>query len=499
MHISNVIIEFVKRVIQFNDQFEEMDHNYLCNQVLALLGEEDFSAVPEEISVLKADTLVLLDAMVDQAVVNQVVEDFQSTREILESRLMDFMTPAPSQVNHKFHELRQQSPERATDYFYELSRRNDYIKTRAIAQNIEFSTETQYGPLEITINLSKPEKNAKQILAESQAKSVKYPQCQLCMENEGYLGKVNYPARSTHRVIRVDLKGDAWGFQYSPYAYFPEHAIFLAEEHRPMSITKQTFANLLYLIEQFPHYFIGSNSDLPISGGSILSHDHYQGGHYDFPMAKAAINYHFPLKQWPSISAGIVNWPMSVIRLQSKEIEDLVEAADFIYEEWKAYSNDALSIRSYTEDGVRHHTLTPIARHNGEAYELDIVLRDNNTSDEFPDGIFHPHPEVQHIKQENIGLIEVMGLAILPPRLKTELAEVKAFLLNNDHQLEEKHLDWAEMIKETHDITEENVDDIIKSEVGHRFATILEHAGVFKHDEIGVEAFRAFVDGLTLK
>lgn len=499
MHISNVVIEFVNRIIKFNKQYKEMDQIYLCNQVLALLGEEDFQAVPEEVKVCEADTLTLLDAMVDQAVANQVVEDFQSTREILESRLMDFMTPAPSQVNQNFYELAQQSPEMATEYFYQLSRQNDYIKTRAIAQNIEFSTDTQYGPLEITINLSKPEKNSKQILAESQAKSVKYPQCQLCMENEGYLGKVNYPARSNHRVIRIDLKGEAWGFQYSPYAYFNEHAIFLAQEHRPMSITKQTFANLLYLIEQFPHYFVGSNSDLPISGGSILSHDHYQAGHYDFPMAKADMTYQFSFKQWPSISAGIVNWPMSVIRLQSKTIEDLVEAADFIYEEWKAYSNEALSIRAYTEDGVRHHTLTPIARHNGEAYELDVVLRDNNTSEEFPDGIFHPHPEVQHIKQENIGLIEVMGLAILPPRLKTELAEVKAFLLNTDHNIEDKHLEWAEMIKEKYQMTEENVDDIIKAEVGHRFATILEHAGVFKQDKTGVEAFRAFVDGLTLK
>ena len=498
MHISNVVIEFVTRVIQMNDQFGALDHTYLCNQVLALLGEEDFPIVPEDSAVSQADTLDLLDTMVDRAVINQVVEDFQSTREILESRLMDFMTPPPSQVNQQFYKLREQSVEMATDYFYELSRRNDYIKTRAIAQNIEFSVDTQYGPMEITINLSKPEKNSKQILAESQAKSVKYPQCQLCMENEGYLGKVNYPARSNHRVIRVDLKGDAWGFQYSPYAYFTEHAIFLAQEHRPMSINKQTFANLLYLIEQFPHYFIGSNSDLPISGGSILSHDHYQGGHYDFPMAKASIDYSFDLTQWPSISAGIVNWPMSVIRLQSQVIEDLVEAADFIYDKWKAYSNESLSILAYTPDGVRHHTLTPIARHNGEAYELDIVLRDNNTSQEYPDGIFHPHPEVQHIKQENIGLIEVMGLAILPPRLKSELAQVKAFLLETDHQIADKHLEWAEMIKAKHQITLDNVDNVIKEEIGHRFATILEHAGVFKRDKIGVEAFRAFVDGLTL-
>lgn len=498
MHISNVVTEFVKRVIHLNKQYEAMDHHYLCNQVLALLGEEDFSDAPEEQNVVEADILALLDAMVNQAVLNEVVEDFQSSREILESRLMNFMTPAPSQVNKHFYELHQQSPELATDYFYDLSRHNDYIKTRAIAQNIEFTAETQYGPLEITINLSKPEKNSKQILAESQAKSSKYPQCQLCLENEGYLGKINYPARSNHRVIRVDLKGDAWGFQYSPYAYFTEHAIFLAQSHRPMAITKQTFANLLYLIEQFPHYFIGSNSDLPISGGSILSHDHYQGGHYDFPMAKAPMDYLFDLKQWSSITAGIVNWPMSVIRLQSNDIEALVDAADCIYEAWKSYSNEDLSIRAYTADGVRHHTLTPIARHNGQQFELDIVLRDNNVSDEFPDGIFHPHPEVQHIKQENIGLIEVMGLAILPPRLKNELTEVRAYLLNQPHQIADKHLEWAKMIKATHEITENTVDEIVKAEVGHRFATILEHAGVFKHDKNGVAAFRAFVDGLTL-
>lgn len=497
MHISNIIKEFVKRVIKNNPQFEEMDQIYLSNQVLALIGEETFPINETDASVSQASTLDLMDGLVNQGVVNRVVEDFQSSREILESQLMNLFTPTPSQVNHKFYELHQHSPEKATDYFYELSLQNDYIKARAIAQNIEFTTETQYGPLEITINLSKPEKNSKQILAESQATSVLYPQCHLCMENEGYLGKINYPARSNHRVIRIALKGDSWGFQYSPYAYFTEHAIFLDQEHRPMTITKQTFANLLYLIEQFPHYFIGSNSDLPISGGSILSHDHYQGGHYDFPMAKAEVEHAFELKQWPSISAGIVNWPMSVIRLQSQEIEDLVEAADHIYEAWKGYSNESLSIRAYTEDGVRHHTLTPIARHNGQAYELDIVLRDNNTSKEHPDGIFHPHAEVQHIKQENIGLIEVMGLAILPPRLKTELVEVKNYLLGQTHQMAEMHLAWAEEIKANHTISKDNVDDIMKAEIGYRFATILEHAGVFKRDQTGVEAFRAFVNGLT--
>lgn len=497
MHISNVIVAFVNQVIVENDQFEVMDHIYLCNQVLALIGEEDFSPNEESVETSELTLLALLDILVDRAVENGIVEDFQSSREILESQLMNLLTPPPSQVNRKFYELYEASAEAATDYFYDLSRKNDYIKTRAIAQNIEFSADTEYGQLEITINLSKPEKNSKQILAESQAQTSKYPQCHLCMENEGYLGKVSHPARTNHRIIRIDLDGEDWGFQYSPYAYFTEHAIFLDQEHSPMAITKKTFANLLNLVKVFPHYFVGSNSDLPISGGSILSHDHYQGGHYDFPMAKAEIEYTFELDKWPSVHAGIVNWPMSVIRLQGESIDDLVEAANHVYEEWKQYSKPELSIVAYTEDGVRHHTLTPIARHNGQTFELDLVLRDNNTSEKYPDGIFHPHPEVQHIKQENIGLIEVMGLAILPPRLKNELAEVEAYLVGNENQLDEKHKSWADEIQAAHEITSDNVDSIMKSEIGKRFATILEHAGVFKRNNEGIDAFREFVNLLN--
>ena len=387
-------------------------------------------------------------------------------------------------------------PQEATDYFFELCKTNDYIKTRAIAKNIVFPAETEYGTLEITINLSKPEKDPKEIAAQRNSVSVDYPKCMLCMENEGYKGRMNYPARTNHRIIRMNLDGEAWGFQYSPYAYYNEHCIVLANEHRPMKINRQTFERLVKVIEVLPHYFVGSNADLPIVGGSILSHDHYQGGRHTFAMAKAAVERSFDLLGFTEVQAGIVKWPMSVIRLQSADTTQLVAASEYILEQWREYSDPSVQVNAYSADGTPHHTITPIARKNGDVYEMDLVLRDNNVSAEYPEGIFHPHPEVQHIKKENIGLIEVMGLAVLPPRLATELTEVERYLLAEDNQIAAYHVEWADELKARYEFTAENVEAIVQKEVGLVFAKVLEHAGVFKRDDEGQAAFARFIQTL---
>ena len=415
---------------------------------------------------------------------------------MLEAQLMDLMTPPPSVVNAYFAQYYSKDPVQATDYFFKLSKDNDYIKTREIARNIIFPAKTEYGELEITINLSKPEKDPKQIAAERQLKQVNYPDCMLCMENEGYKGRMNYPARTNHRIIRMNLDGESWGFQYSPYAYYNEHCIILSEEHRPMKITKATFRRLLKIIEVLPHYFVGSNADLPIVGGSILSHDHYQGGRHTFPMAVAEIERNFKLKDFPNVKAGIVKWPMSVIRLQGKNQEDLIEASQLIFEKWQNYSDEALQIVAQTADGTPHHTITPIARRKDDLFEMDLVLRDNNVSEEFPDGIFHPHPDVQHIKKENIGLIEVMGLAVLPPRLESELKEVEKYLLAEKNNIADYHLKWAEELKADAQITQENVTQVVQKAVGAVFARVLEDAGVFKRDVEGQEGFTRFIKTL---
>jgi UDPglucose--hexose-1-phosphate uridylyltransferase len=399
-------------------------------------------------------------------------------------------------VNAYFAQYYSKDPVQATDYFFKLSKDNDYIKTREIARNIIFPAKTEYGELEITINLSKPEKDPKWIAAERKLKKVGYPECMLCMENEGYKGRLNYPARTNHRIIRMNLDGESWGFQYSPYAYYDEHCIILSEEHRPMKITKATFQRLLKITEVLPHYFVGSNADLPIVGGSILSHDHYQGGRHTFPMAVAEMERTIELSAFPTVTAGIVKWPMSVIRLQGKSQRDLVEAAQMIFEKWQVYSDDALQITAASEDGTPHHTITPIARRKEGLFEIDLVLRDNNVSEEFPEGIFHPHPDVQHIKKENVGLIEVMGLAVLPPRLEPELKEVEKYLLNEANEIAEYHVAWADELKRVNTITQENVTEVVQKAVGAAFARVLEDAGVFKRDVEGQEGFTRFINTL---
>ena len=493
MSISQTIRDFTTLAIQ-SGGWMEMDRYYLENRVIAMIGEE--SLAKAELRSVSTSAVALVDRLLIQAENNQVITDHQAERDMLEAQLMDLMTPPPSVVNAYFAQYYSKDPVQATDYFFKLSKDNDYIKTREIARNIIFPAKTEYGELEITINLSKPEKDPKWIAAERKLKKVGYPECRLCMENEGYKGRLNYPARTNHRIIRMNLDGESWGFQYSPYAYYDEHCIILSEEHRPMKITKATFQRLLKITEVLPHYFVGSNADLPIVGGSILSHDHYQGGRHTFPMAVAEMERTIELSAFPTVTAGIVKWPMSVIRLQGKSQRDLVEAAQMIFEKWQAYSDDALQITAASEDGTPHHTITPIARRKEGLFEIDLVLRDNNVSEEFPEGIFHPHPDVQHIKKENVGLIEVMGLAVLPPRLEPELKEVEKYLLNEANEIAEYHVAWADELKRVNTITQENVTEVVQKAVGAAFARVLEDAGVFKRDVEGQEGFTRFINTL---
>lgn len=493
MSISQVIADFITCGIE-SGGWMEMDRIYLQNRVLGMIGEVALDTyVVQPVDVLPID---LMDVLIAKAKENGVIGNTLAETEILEGELMDLLTPPPSVVNAFFAQHYEKSPTEATDYFFELCQRNDYIKTRAIAKNIVFPIETAYGELDITINLSKPEKDPKEIAAQKNMTVVDYPKCMLCMENEGNKGRMNYPARTNHRLIRMNLDGEAWGFQYSPYAYYNEHSIILSEEHRPMKIARQTFERLTTIVEVLPHYFVGSNADLPIVGGSILSHDHYQAGRYEFAMERAPIEKIFAIPGFDKVTAGIVKWPMSVIRLQSVDKKAIVDASEYILAKWQQYSAPELSIVAFSEDGTPHHTVTPIARRQGKLFEMDLVLRDNNVSEEHPDGIFHPHKDVQHIKKENIGLIEVMGLAVLPPRLEKELVEVEKYVLNEANAIAEYHLPWADKMKENHDFTVENVKGIVQQEVGLIFTRVLEDAGVFKRDASGQAGFNAFIKSL---
>ena len=488
---EQVLDAFVTAVIAASD-YEEMDRIYLKNRVMSRIGEEGLDAPAPN-----SDLIALKDQLVEIALANGKIPDSMAAKDSLGAELMDWITPSPSQVNHHFWETYRQYKEDAIADFYALSKRNDYIKVEAIAQNIAFEAETPYGSLEITINLSKPEKDPKDIAAAKLAKASHYPACQLCFENEGYQGRLDHPARANHRIIRFDMDGHDWGFQYSPYAYFNEHCIFLDSQHVPMAISRKTFERLLTIVETFPGYFAGSNADLPIVGGSILTHDHYQGGRHTFPMELAPIEESFTIEGYEAVSVGIVNWPMSVLRLQSDDKAQLIDLADHILESWRAYSDPAVQVLA-TSDGQPHHTITPIARIRDGHYELDLVLRDNQTSPEHPDGIYHPHADVQHIKKENIGLIEVMGLAILPPRLKEELKQVQNYLLERESTVANYHQEWADKLKATHPslADDSEVEAIVRESVGQIFARVLEDAGVYKRTAEGQAAFRRFVETL---
>jgi len=484
-----LVENFVTKVIA-ESSFEELDRIYLTNRVLALVGDGVL-----EVETDQDDLIELKDQLVEEAVRLGTIEDSQAAREILGADLMDLVTPCPSQVNRDFWNTYAKSPEQAIADFYQLSQKNDYIKLKAIAKNIAYRVPSDYGELEITINLSKPEKDPKEIAAAKLVKSSNYPQCQLCMENEGYHGRVNHPARSNHRIIRFDISGQEWGFQYSPYAYFNEHCIFLDSQHRPMAINRQSFERLLAIVEQFPGYFAGSNADLPIVGGSILTHDHYQGGRHVFPMEVAPLQKSFIFEGFESVMAGIVQWPMSVIRLTSDSKDDLTNLADKILLAWRQYSDPSVQVLAES-DGTPHHTITPIARKRDGQFELDLVLRDNQTSPEHPDGIYHPHKDVQHIKKENIGLIEVMGLAILPPRLKEEVEQVAAYLVGEDVLVADYHQEWADELKESNPDLKDKIQalEIVQESVGKIFARVLEDAGVYKQTEEGQAAFMRFVE-----
>ena len=489
--MQTVIDNFVEQVIQ-SGLYKPMDYSYVKNRVLALVGEEGANTPTSETDIKK-----LKEMLVELAETNGKGGSLAEEKDCLGAELMNFITPIPSAVNEKFWSTYQESPEKAVNDFYQLSKDNDYIKLSAIAKNIAFRAETKYGSLEVTINLSKPEKDPKAIAAEKLMKASNYPKCLLCMENEGYQGRVNYPGRANHRIIRMKLGDEEWGLQYSPYSYFNEHAIFLNTKHIPMAITPKTFEQLLEIVDIIPGYFAGSNADLPIAGGSILSHNHYQGGKYVFPMEVAECETNFVFSGFEDIQAGIVKWPMSVLRLRGTNKQRIVELASKILKSWQGYTDLEADIIAATGE-VPHHTITPIARVVDGQFEMDLVLRDNHTSELHPDGVYHPHKDVQHIKKENIGLIEVMGLAILPPRLKTELEEVEKYLLGKENAIADYHLEWADQLKEKYPNVKEEVNSVVQHEVGQVFARVLEDAGVYKNTPFGHEAFMRFVKSVGI-
>ena len=443
----------------------------------------------------------ILNEMLDYAAEDGLMpEDTITYRDLFDTKIMGMLVPRPSEVIKKFQTLYQISPKEATDYFYKLSRDTNYIRRYRIKKDQKWTADTEFGTLDITINLSKPEKDPKAIAAAKLAKQSGYPKCLLCKENEGYAGRVNHPARQNHRIIPVTINHSDWFFQYSPYVYYNEHCIVFNAEHTPMKIEKATFGKLLDFVEQFPHYFVGSNADLPIVGGSILSHDHFQGGHYEFAMAKAPVEKELTFKGFEDVKAGIVKWPMSVIRISAPQKERLIELADKILLAWRGYTDEDAFIFAETE-GEPHNTITPIARKRGNDYELDLVLRNNITTEEHPLGVYHPHAKLHHIKKENIGLIEVMGLAVLPARLKEELELLDEYILGGkdiaSNEKIEKHAAWAaEFLPKYDNINKDNVHEILQKEVGIVFTHVLEDAGVYKCTPEGREAFMRFIETL---
>ena len=443
----------------------------------------------------------ILNEMLDYAAEDGLMpEDTITYRDLFDTKIMSMLVPRPSEVIKKFQALYQISPKEATDYFYKLSRDTNYIRRYRIKKDQKWTADTEFGTLDITINLSKPEKDPKAIAAAKLAKQSGYPKCLLCKENEGYAGRVNHPARQNHRIIPVTINHSDWFFQYSPYVYYNEHCIVFNAEHTPMKIEKATFGKLLDFVEQFPHYFVGSNADLPIVGGSILSHDHFQGGHYTFAMAKAPIEKHVTIPGFEDVEAGIVKWPLSVLRIRHKDSARLVDLATHVLEVWRGYTDEAAFIFAET-DGEPHNTITPIARKVGDMFELDLTLRNNITTEENPLGVYHPHAEYHHIKKENIGLIEVMGLAVLPARLKEELELLEEYILEGkdivSNEKIEKHAAWAkEFLPKYKDINKDNVHEILQKEVGIVFTHVLEDAGVYKCTPEGREAFMRFVEAL---
>ncbi len=486
---------------------EPEDTIYTVNRLLELFGLDE----PEDDAPITAgeqDEAELVDKlegilkdMLDYAAQNGLLEDDSVVyRDLFDTKIMSVLVARPSEIIRKFNGYYEQSPQAATEYFYKFSQDTDYIRRYRVCRDQKWVTKTKYGDLDITINLSKPEKDPKAIAAAKTAKQSGYPKCQLCVENEGYAGRVNHPARQNHRIIPITINGGKWGFQYSPYVYYNEHCIVFNAEHTPMKIEHATFVKLFDFVKLFPHYMLGSNADLPIVGGSILSHDHFQGGHYEFPMAKAGIDRSFTVKGFEDVNAGIVNWPMSVIRLNGPDSGRIIALADVILEKWRGYTDEAAFVYAET-DGEPHNTITPIARKRGGNYELDLVLRNNITTQEHPLGVYHPHAKLHHIKKENIGLIEVMGLAVLPSRLDGEMAKLeRAILSGADLRGDEtlaKHADWVEeFLPGYENVNAGNIHGIVQQEIGKVFMEVLEDAGVYKRTEEGQKAFDRFVAAL---
>lgn len=499
----------IERLLQYGLQkklITKWDTDFTRNSIYDVLQISEYEKVEVEEENLDSPAEILENILDWAAENNYLKENTVTYRDLLDTKIMGCFAAKPSEIIRDFYSrYKETGPASATEAFYQFSQDVHYIRNDRIAKNENWFTHTEYGDLEITINLSKPEKDPKAIEAAKTLNNNSYPECLLCKENVGYAGRVNHPARQNLRVIPLELTNEQWFLQFSPYVYYNEHAIVFKGEHDPMKISKKTFERLLEFVEMFPHYFLGSNADLPIVGGSILSHDHFQGGYHHFPMAHAEIEKEFPLPHlFQNVTAGIVKWPMSVVRIQSHNRQELAEAASHIFNSWRAYTDELAGILAFT-DNVPHNTITPIARRNGNLYELDLVLRNNRTSDEHPLGIFHPHQEVHHIKKENIGLIEVMGLAVLPGRLYEELRQLANYLTKSNYidAIEGnneivKYLDWAQSLKKKYvNFTEVNGLEILKEEVGRTFLKILEHAGVFKRDEQGKMAFIKFIQTLN--
>lgn len=494
MNINSSIKGLVKYAL-CNNMIEKDDEIWAVNRLCETLGIDSFN----DCEVQEGELEDFLRDILTYAVENGLCEDSIVYRDLFDTKIMGIITPRPSKVREDFNNLYEKSPRLATDYYYKLSQDSDYIRRYRIKNDVKWVTKTEYGDIDITINLSKPEKDPKAIAAALKMKSSSYPKCLLCKENEGYAGRVNHPARQNHRIIPMTLGGEQFYMQYSPYVYYNEHCIVFNGEHIPMKIDRSAFEKLLDFSERFPHYFIGSNADLPIVGGSILTHEHFQGGNYEFAMAKAPIETEIKFTGFDDIDAGIVKWPMSVIRITGESKERLVQLADKILNKWRGYTDEEQFIYAET-DGEPHNTITPIARIRDGRFELDLVLRNNITTEECPLGYYHPHPEYHHIKKENIGLIEVMGLAVLPSRLKSEMTQLAKAMIDGDDisKIENlaRHKDWADMIKEKYDINENNIDDIIKEEIGIVFTSILEQCGVFSRDEHGKAGFIKFTESV---
>ena len=479
-----------------NGLIAEDDKVYVINRLLELFDKKEFVWSDEQVRPIH----LILEDMMNYAIKQGIMEDDTiTTKDLFDTKIMGLITPMPSQVREKFQRLYSESPKLATDYYYKLSQDTNYIRRDRIVKDEKWTTDTEYGQIDITINLSKPEKDPRDIAKAATTKKNEYPKCLLCEENEGYAGHISHPARQNHRIIPVKLADNDCYFQYSPYVYYNEHCIVFNKEHTPMKIDKAVFVKLLDFVKQFPHYIVGSNADLPIVGGSILSHDHFQGGSYTFAMAKAPYEYMFQIKGYEDVTSGIVKWPMSVIRLQSKKPERIVELSDYILNTWRNYTDEDSFIFSET-NGEPHNTITPIARMNGDLFEMDLVLRNNITTEEKPWGVYHPEEKLHHIKKENIGLIEVMGLAVLPARLKKEMLTLgEAIVEGKDiRTIEEieKHADWVDEWRNNYNITAENVNQILKDEIAKVFVKVLECAGVYKRTEEGQNAFKRFVSSL---